>query len=105
MSAVGCWECSQKNGHAATGGSHPHYWCKPERCPDRMKHAERVYGSRFTTRYGGMTRDGVTIIPQIDGVDASKTHQQKRCVCGLLLIWTPRHAPTSADSDDQEPVQ
>ena len=92
MTSLGCWECSQKNGHAATDGRHPHYWCKPERCPDRMKHADRVYGSRFGERYGGMTRDGVTIVRTIDGEDASKHYRQVRCVCGLLLIWTPRDA-------------
>ncbi len=90
MSAVGCWECRQRNGHAATGGEHPAWWCKPEKCPERERHADRVYGERLTERYGNVSRDGGIAIKQIDGVDASKSYDQERCVCGLLLIWNPK---------------
>lgn len=86
----GCWECSQKDGHRETGGVHQPWHCKPDLCPDKVKHAESVYGTRLTRRYSGMTRDGVTTVVQIDGVDATKTHTVDRCICGLLLIWTPK---------------
>ena len=85
-----CWDCSQKNGHPETGGVHQPWHCKPDICPERARHAEQVYGARFTSRYGQMTRDGVSIVMQIDGVDASSNYRQERCVCGLLLIWVPK---------------
>jgi hypothetical protein len=89
-STPGCGGCSQKNGHQETGGVHEPWHCKPDLCPDRVKHAENVYGNRLSRRYSGMTRDGVTTVVQIDGVDATKTHEVERCICGLLLIWTPK---------------
>lgn len=96
MSALGCWECSQKGGHAATGGVHQPWHCKPDRCPDRMKHGDRVYGSRYERRTTSASRDGVVVSSFIDGERAEKRHQQSRCICGLLLIWTPRDSPQPA---------
>lgn len=95
----GCWECKQKNGHAETGGVHRPWHCKPDRCPDREKHAERVYGDRLQSRLTGAGRDGVTTTAYIDGKKASSAHVQSRCICGLLLIWTPKATAASADSE------
>jgi hypothetical protein len=85
-----CWECSQKNGHRETGGIHQPWHCKPERCPDKAKHAENVYGDRFERRFTGMTRDGVTTTVFIDGRKATDRHAVRRCICGLLLVWEPK---------------
>lgn len=87
---VGCWECSQKDGHAATGGEHMPFHCKPDLCPDKAKHAEQVYGSRFEKRLTSASRDGVITTLFIDGEKADHKHRVSRCICGLLLIWTPR---------------
>ncbi len=93
MSAIGCYECSQKNGHAATGWEHPDWWCKRDLCPDREKHYEQVYGSRVTTRYGNNTRDGVMTYTYIDGKKTDTHYRQERCICGLYLIFTPKQRP------------
>lgn len=95
VTAAGCWECEQKNGHALTGGKHMPFHCKPDLCPDKAKHAEQVYGERLTARYSAPSRDGVYRIWQIDGEDASKNYSQSRCICGLLLIWTPKEAKSA----------
>jgi hypothetical protein len=86
--SVGCWECSQRDGHGETGGVHQPWHCKPDLCPERAKHAERVYAGRFERRVTSATRDGVIVTDFIDG-RASERHRQSRCICGLLLIWTP----------------
>lgn len=87
---MGCWECRQKNGHAATGGEHPDWWCDRDKCPDKAKHYEQVYAGRITTKYGNKTRDGVLSYVYIDGRKADTHYKQERCICGLVLIYGPK---------------
>jgi hypothetical protein len=93
-STSSCWEC-ERGEHPETGGVHQPWHCKPDRCPERSKHAEQVYGGRFEKRLTSVNRDGVITTAYIDGRKASENYKQSRCICGLLLIWTPR---TAADS-------
>lgn len=97
MVVTGCYECSQKNGHAATGGKHLPFHCKRDLCPDKAKHYEQVYAGRITHKYGHATRDGVLTYVYIDGNDH---YWQERCICGLVLLYTPKVMRTNEEVPD-----
>lgn len=90
MSAVGCYKCSQKGGHALTDGKHMPFHCKPDLCPDKAKHWREVYAGRITWKHGSITHAGVNTYYYIDGKKADTHYKQERCICGLVLIWTPK---------------
>lgn len=52
-------------------------------CPNRERHAHRMYGKRWT--HNNM------VSPRLDGRSVSKTHKQLLCEgCLRWMIWLPK---------------